>query len=82
MPMIHLQQYVLERQAKIGRPISVSEIAAGSGLSRDTVNRLLKHNVTRADERTIFALCKFFDVPKGKPIPFLIYDPDFEIDRV
>lgn len=76
MPMIHFQEYLLNKQAEWGRPITVKEIAGTTGLSRDTITRLVKQRTTRVDEGTVNALCKFFGVERGEPIPFLIYDPD------
>lgn len=75
MPMIHFQQFVLEKQAEWGRPLTIQEIADKTGLGRSTVTRLMRQRVTRIDENTIFALCKFFHVDQGQPIPFLIYNP-------
>lgn len=77
MPMIHLKQYVLRKQVELGRNLDVSEIAEGSGVSRDTVSRLMRDNPPiRLDQNTVNGLCKFFGVKPGEPVPFLIYDPE------
>jgi transcriptional regulator with XRE-family HTH domain len=77
MPMITLAQYRLQKQAEWGREISIKEMAEATGVSRDTISRLLKGTPTRIDKNTIYALCKFFDVPCG-PVPFIVYNPDEE----
>lgn len=77
MSMINLKQYVLEKQAEWGREIEIKEIAAVSGVSRDTISRLMRDKPpVRVDQGTVNGLCKFFGVNRGEPIPFLIYDPE------
>lgn len=75
--MITLAQYRLQKQAEWGREISIKEMAEATGVSRDTISRLLKGTPTRIDKNTIYALCKFFDVPPG-PVPFIVYASDEE----
>lgn len=76
MPMIHLKQFVLNKQAEWGRSLDIKEIAEGAGISRDTVSRLMQDNPpVRLDETTVNKLCKFFGVKPGAPVPFVIYDP-------
>jgi transcriptional regulator with XRE-family HTH domain len=75
MPMIVLRDYVLQKQAEWGREILIKDIASATGLSRDTVSRMWNGKVRNASEDTLFALCQFFGVPKGEPIPFVRYDP-------
>jgi transcriptional regulator with XRE-family HTH domain len=75
--MIKLAQYKLQKQAEWGREITIKEMAEATGVSRDTISRLLKGTPTRIDKNTIYALCKFFDVPSG-PVPFIVYVPDEE----
>lgn len=76
MPMIVLRDYVLQKQAEWGREILIKDIASATGLSRDTVSRMWNGKVRNASEDTLFALCQFFGVPKGEPIPFVRYDPE------
>ena len=78
MPMIKLEDYVIQKQAEWGRKILIKDIVEGTGLSRDTVSRLWNGKTRNANEETLFALCAFFDIPKGEPIPFILYDPDPE----
>lgn len=74
--MIHLNEFVLNKQAEWGKRLTITEIATGAGISRDTVTRMMdkKSPPVRIDEKTVFALCRFFGVTKGDPVPFLIYD--------
>lgn len=75
--MIHLKQFVLNKQVELGRNLDIKEIAKGAGISRDTVSRLMQDNPpVRVDQTTVNGLCKFFGVKPGQPIPFLIYDPE------
>lgn len=76
MSMIQFKKFLLEKQAEWGREIQIQEMADQTGISRDTISRLMNQKITRVDEKTVFALCDFFGVPKGEPIPFLIYDPN------
>lgn len=73
--MIKLAQYRLEKQAEWGREITIKEMAEATGISRDTISRLLKGTPTRIDKNTIYALCEFFGVPPG-PVPFIVYEPE------
>lgn len=74
MAMIQLRQFLLDKQAEVGRVIRPGELAKETGISRDTIYRLLNRRVSRIDEQTIFALCRYFGIEPGKPIPFLIYE--------
>lgn len=76
MAMIKLKDYVLLKQAEWGREIQIKEIVETTGLSRDTVSRLWNGKAKNANEGTIFALCQFFKIPKGQPVPFVLYNPD------
>jgi transcriptional regulator with XRE-family HTH domain len=74
--MKHFQQIHLDKQAKEGRHISVAEVAKETGISRDTVNRWMRHSVTQFHRETLDAFCKYYGVPEGSPIPFLVYEPE------
>lgn len=76
MAMIQLRQFVLDKQAESGHTIRPGELAKATGINRQTLYCLLNRHVRRVDERTIFALCKYFGVKEGEPIPFLIYEAD------
>lgn len=70
-----LFRYWQEQEVRLGRRVTVSEVARSADLSRDAIQRLLDNNSTRFDGPTISAICKFFNVPAGM-IPFLEYEPD------
>ncbi len=74
MSVFRFKQFVLEKQVQWGREITIKEISEGSGVSRDTVSRALSGTLTRIDESTVLAFCKFFKVPPG-PVPFIVYEP-------
>ncbi len=69
---IEFAQFLREKEAEERRDIPVSEIAKGSGVSGDTIRRLIKGKVTRIDNGTIRGLCRFFKVPDG-PVPFIVF---------
>lgn len=71
-----LFRYWQEQEVRLGRRITVSEVARSANLSRDAIQRLLDNNSTRFDGPTLAALCRYFNVPPGTPIPFLVYVPD------
>ena len=71
-----LFRYWQEQEVRLGRRVTVSEVARSANLSRDAIQRLLDNNSTRFDGPTISAICEFFAVPPGTPIPFLIYESD------
>lgn len=78
--MIELKKYVLNKQAEWEREIPIKELVEKTGISRATITRLLSSSKkqTRIDEATISALCKFFKVEPGSPVPFLLYTPTKE----
>lgn len=82
MAMIQLKQFMLNKQAELGRTIGPSELARETGINRQTIYCLLNRHVKRVDEKTIFALCKYFGIADGEPIPFLIYEANANKDIV
>lgn len=62
-------------ELKRGKPIEIKEIAAKTGLHRETVANLLEGKTTRFDAPVLDAICKYFNIPPG-PIPFIVYEPD------
>lgn len=75
MPMVNLKNYVIKKQAEWGREIKIKDIVEKADLSRDTVSRLWNGKTKNIHQDTLFKLCEFFGVPRGEPIPFVIYDP-------
>ena len=59
-----------ERQE--GRRITIGEVSSATGLNRDTISGLLHNKTTRFDSDVIAALCDFFGVGDGEPVPFLV----------
>lgn len=76
MPMVHLKDFILQKQAEWGKEIPIKDIVEKTGVSRDTVSRLMHNKAKNVHQDTIFALCEYFGIPKGQPIPFIVYDPD------
>lgn len=64
-------------ELKKGKPIEIKDIAAATGLHRETVAGLLEGRTTRFDAPVLDAICKYFNIPPG-PIPFIVYEPDPE----
>jgi transcriptional regulator with XRE-family HTH domain len=64
-----------EKQRREARYIPLSEVAAQTGIMRRTLYKWQNGTVTRYDEKTITALCKYFGVslqelltlPEGTP---------------
>lgn len=71
-----LFEYWRAKEVEQGRRITVSEVARASSIHRDAIQRLLDNNSSRYDGPTLNALCRYFNVPAGTPIPFLVYAPD------
>jgi DNA-binding Xre family transcriptional regulator len=72
--MIQFPQFKRQREVELDRDFSIKEIAEGSGVSADTISRLLRGKVKRMDEKTMNGLCAFFGVEPGQPVPFIIYE--------
>lgn len=66
-----------KRELELGRSIEVKEIAAATGLHRETVANMLSGDTTRLDLPVLDKICKFFKLPPG-PVPFIVYEPDPE----
>lgn len=65
------------RELELGKPIEVKDIAAATGLHRETVANFLEGKTMRFDASVIDAICKYFKLPAG-PVPFIVYEPDPE----
>ena len=70
-----LFEFWKQKEIERGRPITVTEVARATGISRDTLTRLRSGQTDRPDLEVLSKLCKFFDIPTG-PIPFLLYEKD------
>ena len=71
-----LFEFWLEQEKVAGKRIQVSEVARATGLHHNTIQKMLQRETNRFDASVIAALCKFFGVPSGSPVPFLIFESD------
>ena len=62
-----------QKELEVGRIITVSEVVEATGLSRETVTNFKAGRTTRYDAPVVAALCDYFGVAKGQPVPFLVY---------
>lgn len=69
-----LFEFWRQKEVEQNRRITVSEVARDCGIHRDAIQRLLDNESTRFDGPTLAALCRYFGVASGAPIPFLIYE--------
>jgi len=61
-----------EKERKLGKRLTVTDVAEGAGVDWKTVANLRDGKTTRFDSEPIAKLCQYFDVPDGATIPFLI----------
>ena len=52
-------------QVETGNRLTQRKLSVATGISRDAIGRLYKGEITRFDETTILALCKFFKCDVG-----------------
>ena len=62
-----------QREVERGEIITVAEVSKATGLSRETVTNLKNGVTTRYDAPVVGAICKFFGLQPGQPVPFLVY---------
>ena len=55
----------LDLAARLGRPVSVEEVAEGAGIARTALTRIELNQTERIDFDTITRLCKFYGVGIG-----------------
>lgn len=67
------RQLRLSYQAKIGRPVTIEEVADAAGISRPALNRIELGKTERMDFDTLMKLCAFYNVGVGD---ILEYDPN------
>ncbi len=60
-----VRQLRLERAAKLGRPVTIEEVAAATGIARAALNRIELNQTERIDFVTIQKLCSFYGVAVG-----------------
>lgn len=61
-----------DKEKMLGRRITIGEVAEATDVSRDAISGLLNGTTTRYDADVIGKVCKYFDVPEGDPVPFLV----------
>lgn len=71
-----LFEFWLEQERLAGRRMQVSEVAKATGLHHNTIQKMLQRETTRFDAPVLNALCRYFNVPPGAPVPFLIYESE------
>lgn len=62
---IRIIELMADKQKATGRVITIADVAKGTGLSRQTVYDWAANRVSRFDERTILALCNYFECNVG-----------------
>lgn len=74
-PMVKSELLKLWRQREVerGQIITVAEVSKATGLSRETVTNLKNGVTTRYDASVVGAICKFFGLQPGQPVPFLVF---------
>ena len=59
------RQLRLNYQAKIGRPVTVEEVAEATGMTRAALSRIERNQTERIDFDTVTKLCTFYGVGVG-----------------
>ena len=59
------RQLRLNYQAKIGRPVTVEEVAEAVGITRAALSRIERNQTERIDFDTVTKLCTFYGVGVG-----------------
>ncbi len=63
--VLKARQLRLNYQAKIGRPVTVEEVAEAIGITRAALTRIERNQTERIDFDTVTKLCTFYDVGVG-----------------
>jgi putative transcriptional regulator len=67
-----------DKERRENRRITLSEVSKETGLAPDTIRKIRENQTSRFDAPVLAALCKYFDVEPGEPVPFLVYAPEDE----
>ncbi len=67
------RQLRMNLSAKLGRPVTIEEVAAATGIGRPALNRLELNQTERIDFETIRRLCEFYGVGAGE---LIVVQPD------
>ena len=65
--------YWKERELELGKKITIISVAKEIGVAERSISKLMKNELRRFDDVTISKICRYFDVPDGAPIPFLVF---------
>ena len=68
-----VRQLRLNHQAKIGRSVTIEEVAEATGISRAALNRIELNQTERIDFETIRKLCEVYGVGAGE---LIVVQPD------
>ncbi len=60
------RQLRLNHQAKLGRPVTMEEVAEAIGITRAALSRIELNQTERIDFDTIRKLCLYYDVGVGE----------------
>lgn len=60
-----------KKELELRRELTIKEVAEATGLNWETVASLKKGTTTRFDSDILGALCAYFGVDEGQPVPFL-----------
>ncbi len=71
------RQLRLEYQVKLGRTVTIEEVAEATGIARAALNRIELNQTERIDFETIQKLCTFYGVPVGD---LLTMEPETQRD--
>jgi DNA-binding Xre family transcriptional regulator len=63
-----------DKEKREGRRLTLREVSRATQVTPEAISRLLKGESTRFDAHILVALCKYFGVPDGSPVPFLRVD--------
>ncbi len=68
------RQLRLNYQAKLGRPVTVEEVAAATGITRAALSRIERNKTERIDFDTLKKLCQFYGVGVGEVLEVKLED--------
>ena len=70
MIKIDLFRFWNQKEAELGRELTLEEVAEATGVNAKSISKLKKGQATRFDAHVLAALCQYFGVPEG-PVPFI-----------
>lgn len=70
------RQVRLDYQARLGRPVTLEEVAEATGITPAALSRLERGQTERIDFGTLLKLCKFYGVQPGDLLRFEAEQPE------